>query len=170
MKTYLSAKNTALLTVSLLLAITVVSCSDFNSANSKDGIKSIKDFANTAQKSVAQESLFTLVTKNSHQLAKGQKDQLSSVQKRSSTAKVHVGKLAENPSSKLQKGQAILFPVAPDKKFIVVGKKLKHLPTHDIFWAGSLKNKNGNVQLVLTEKGNGDDPDRFYPLFLRTNR
>jgi hypothetical protein len=136
-----------------MLLFSITSCSDFNSTNGNNGIKSATNSVKMSQKSMIQQSLFTLVHKKNLQFTTKQKSLLSKIQNRRTTATVQIGRLAENSSSLLKKGKSIVFPVAPNENFVAIGKKFTYLASHDIFWAGPLKNQNGWVQIVLTKKG-----------------
>ncbi|HYH81170.1 MAG TPA: M12 family metallo-peptidase [Longimicrobium sp.] len=99
----------------------------------------------------AQENLLTLVSKPS--LNRGQGDRLASISGRSSTAEVHLARLAAEPERMLRQGAAVRIAVAPGVQVLALGERVQQRAAEDISWGGAVQGAHGWVQLVLADGG-----------------
>ena len=107
--------------------------------------------SSTSMSATAQENLLTLVPQPA--LNATQRDRLAAIRGRSSTAEVHVARMAAAPGRVLQQGGAIRVAVAPGVQVVAVGERVEHRAAEDISWAGPVRGGEGWVQMVFMEGG-----------------
>ncbi|HEX8211489.1 MAG TPA: M12 family metallo-peptidase [Longimicrobium sp.] len=105
----------------------------------------------TSMSAAAQENLLTLVSQPA--LNAGQRDRLASIRGRSSTAEVHVARMASAPGRMLQQGGAVRVAVAPGVQVVAVGERVVNRAADDISWAGPVRGAEGWVQMVFMDGG-----------------
>ncbi len=114
-----------------------------------DGI--IPSASAPANAASAQENLLTLVPEPA--LAATQRDLLATIRGRSSTAEVHLARIAAAPARMLRQGGAVRIAVAPGVHVIAVGERVQQRAADDVSWAGSVRGDEGWVQMVLMDGG-----------------
>lgn len=114
-----------------------------------DGI--IPSASAPANDASAQENLLTLVPEPA--LAGTQRDLLATIRGRSSTAEVHLARIAAAPGRMLRQGGAVRIAVAPGVHVIAVGERVQQRAADDVSWAGPVRGDEGWVQMVLMDGG-----------------
>ena len=99
----------------------------------------------------AQENLLTLDPGAA--LSSAQSARLASIRGRSSTAEVHLARMAAAPGRMLRQGAAIRMAVAPGVHVVAAGERVTQRSADDISWAGPVRGTEGWVQMVFMEGG-----------------
>jgi hypothetical protein len=99
----------------------------------------------------AQENLLTLVP--GHALNSAQQGRLASIRGRSSTAEVHLARIAAAPGRMLQKGAAVRLSVAPGVQVVAAGERVTQRSANDVSFAGPVRGTEGWVQMVFMDGG-----------------
>jgi hypothetical protein len=86
-------------------------------------------------------------------LSNGQRAQLATIRGRSSSAEVHVARMAAAPGRMLRQGAAIRMAVAPGVHVVAAGERVTQRSADDISWAGPVRGAEGWVQMVFAEGG-----------------
>lgn len=98
-----------------------------------------------------QENFLTVVPEPA--LTHAQRDLLATIRGRSSTAEVHLARVAAAPARLLRQGSALRIGVAPGVQVVAVGERLEQRAANDVSWAGPVRGGEGWVQMVLGEGG-----------------
>jgi peptidyl-Asp metalloendopeptidase len=107
--------------------------------------------ASTAMNPAAQENLLTVVPEAA--LDAGQRNLLATIRGRSSTAEVHLARIAAAPERMLQRGALVRLAVAPGVHVVAVGERTEQRAAGDVSWAGPVRGADGWVQMVFMEGG-----------------
>jgi peptidyl-Asp metalloendopeptidase len=99
----------------------------------------------------AQQNLFTLVPDQA--LDNVQQGRLATIRGRSSTASVHLARVATAPGQLMKQGSVLRVPVAPGVQVVAVGERVQQRAANDISWSGAVQGQHGSVQLVLADGG-----------------
>ena len=99
----------------------------------------------------AQEHFLTVVPQQA--LDNAQRDLLATIKGRSSTAEVHLARIAGVPGQMLKQGNAVRIGVAPGVQVVAVGEKVAQRSADDVSWAGPLRGGEGWVQMVYMDGG-----------------
>lgn len=129
----------------LALLVSLTACSD----RVPLGVNGPGDGART--RVAAQDDLFTLVS--DAPLTRDQSGHLAEVRTRHTTAQVHVARLSGEPGRLLGQGRAVILTLAPDKRYVALGKHVAKRGDSNVSWSGPLQGVTGWTDLVLTDKG-----------------
>jgi hypothetical protein len=99
----------------------------------------------------AQEHFLTVVPQQA--LDNSQRNLLATIKGRSSTAEVHLARIAGAPGQMLMQGNAVRLGVAPGVQVVAVGEKVVQRSAEDVSWAGPLRGGEGWVQMVYADGG-----------------
>lgn len=86
-------------------------------------------------------------------LNNSQRDLLATVRGRSSTAEVHLARIAGAPGQALQKGAAVRLGLAPGVQVVAVGQNRSDRSADDFSWSGPVRGGQGWVQMVYADGG-----------------
>ncbi|HEX8360678.1 MAG TPA: M12 family metallo-peptidase [Longimicrobium sp.] len=134
----------ARLALVLAASVGLVACQDDNFTPSAAPSMS-------AAAAAAQENLLTLDP--GHALNSAQQGRLASIRGRSSTAEVHLARIATAPGRMLQQGAAVRLAVAPGVQVVAAGERVSQRAANDISWAGPVRGGEGWVQMVFMDGG-----------------
>ncbi len=99
----------------------------------------------------AQENFLTVVPEQA--LNNAQSSLLSTIKGRSSTAEVHLARIAGAPGRMLRQGSVVRIGVAPGVQLVAVGEKVSQRSADDFSWAGLVRGGEGWVQMVMMDGG-----------------
>ncbi len=99
----------------------------------------------------AQENFLTLVPEQA--LNNAQSSLLATIKGRSSTAEVHLARIAGAPGRMLRQGSVLRIGVAPGVNVVAVGEKISQRSADDVSWAGPVRGGQGWVQMVMMDGG-----------------
>ena len=86
-------------------------------------------------------------------LDNAQRGLLATIRGRSSTAEVHLARIAGAPGQALQKGAVVRLGLAPGVQVVAVGQNRSERSASDVSWSGPLRGAEGWVQMVLADGG-----------------
>jgi hypothetical protein len=99
----------------------------------------------------AQENFLTVVPEQA--LDNAQRDLLATIKGRSSTAEVHLARIAGAPGRMLRQGSMVRIGVAPGVQVVAFGEKIAQRSAEDVSWAGPVRGREGWVQMVYMDGG-----------------
>jgi hypothetical protein len=99
----------------------------------------------------AQEHFLTVVPEQA--LDNAQRNLLATIKGRSSTAEVHLARVAGAPGRMLKQGNAVRIGVAPGVQVVAVGERVSQRSADDVSWAGPVRGGEGWVQMVMMDGG-----------------
>jgi hypothetical protein len=99
----------------------------------------------------SQENFLSVVAEPA--LDNAQRGLLATIRGRSSTAEVHLARIAGAPGQALQKGAVVRLGLAPGVQVVAVGQNRSERSASDVSWSGPLRGAEGWVQMVLADGG-----------------
>ncbi len=100
----------------------------------------------------AQENFLALVPEQA--LENSQRNLLATIKGRSTTAEVHLARIAAGANGRsLEQGGVLRIGVAPGVQVVAVGEKVTKRSAEDVSWAGPVRGREGWVQMVYMDGG-----------------